>query len=255
MPLKSLHCNNTKVADLAPLKGMPMQTLHCDGTQVADLAPLKGMPLHSLHCSGTKVSDFSPLKGMKLKSLVLDLPRYSPDPDRLAELKGLMGPQLLVNHMPLGLLIRYGERFRKLPPERHAGLRGELFRDKEFKQSVKSQIFPWLGWNWGPGRPDPDVGGDNFSIRWTGWLTAPAAGQYTLRVRVDDRAQVWVDGQPVLAVASSGHKSATLELTGKPQSLKVEFVEGGGNALCFLYWKPPGGVEELIPPEAFSHDP
>ena len=42
--LKELWCSRTQVSDLSPLKDMKLRVLHCDGTRVSDLAvPLQEM--------------------------------------------------------------------------------------------------------------------------------------------------------------------------------------------------------------------
>ena len=57
---------NSRLADLAPLKGMELRHLYVRGTAVSDLSPLHGMKLAYLGCGYTKVVDLSPLKDMKL---------------------------------------------------------------------------------------------------------------------------------------------------------------------------------------------
>jgi hypothetical protein len=46
-----LHCDNTPVTDLSPLRGKPLTELHCHNTGVTDLSPLEGMPLRNLRCN------------------------------------------------------------------------------------------------------------------------------------------------------------------------------------------------------------
>lgn len=93
MPLKALHCEQTDVADLTPLKGMkleattwsntrisnlsvfqgmPLTYLTCEFTDVSDLTPLAGIPLKSLSCGFTKIKDLAPLRGMPLEHLNCD---------------------------------------------------------------------------------------------------------------------------------------------------------------------------------------
>jgi internalin A len=73
--LQVLDCDNTQVADLAPIAGMTaLRTLGLSGTQVADLAPIAGMTaLRTLGLSGTQVADLAPIAGMTaLRNLWLD---------------------------------------------------------------------------------------------------------------------------------------------------------------------------------------
>ena len=67
--LTNIHCANTNVTDLSPLRGMNLDSLDCDHTQVSDLTPLKDMRLTLLGCGATRVSSLSPLSEMKLNVL------------------------------------------------------------------------------------------------------------------------------------------------------------------------------------------
>src|SRR5262245_36866828 len=60
---------NSRMSDLAPLKGLALTTLHCAGTDVSDLSPLRGMPLTMLDCSYTRVADLTPLEDSPLTYL------------------------------------------------------------------------------------------------------------------------------------------------------------------------------------------
>lgn len=92
----AVDLRRTKLADLAPLKGMPISTLDIAYTGVANLAPLSGMPLESLSLDYTKVTDLSPLRGMKLKRLALSNVRCSD----LTPLRGMPLTELRLIHTP-----------------------------------------------------------------------------------------------------------------------------------------------------------
>lgn len=64
--ITELDLSGTKLADLAPLKGLTrLQWLDLQGTQVSNLTPLKGLPrLLGLSLLGTQVSDLTALKGL-----------------------------------------------------------------------------------------------------------------------------------------------------------------------------------------------
>src|SRR5262249_30712085 len=66
MGLESLELTDTRVTDLATLRGLPLTSLNLQGLHgVRDLSPLKGMPLGFLSLWQTAVSDLSPLAEMK----------------------------------------------------------------------------------------------------------------------------------------------------------------------------------------------
>jgi Leucine-rich repeat (LRR) protein len=87
MPLATLVCDYTNVADLAALdKCHTLEILNCNYSAVTSLKPLKGLKLRHALCSyckgpnGATISDVTPLKDMKLEKLGLggtSAPDYS----------------------------------------------------------------------------------------------------------------------------------------------------------------------------------
>jgi len=65
VPLTSLDCSHTQIADLEPLKGKKLTTLNCIATGVTDLAPLRGMPLKALECNFRPERDAAILRSIK----------------------------------------------------------------------------------------------------------------------------------------------------------------------------------------------
>jgi len=143
------------------------------------------------------------------------------------------------------------------PPS--AGLVAQFFRRGDFANPVVTRIDRNIDFLWGWDRPDPAVDPDDFTARWTGWLTPPAAGEYVMSTIADDAARVWLDGQLVIDdwTESFPHrKSAMIRLEGKRYAVRVEYGENNLSALMSLRWRRPGADrEEAIPAAAFSHDP
>ncbi|MCY3017500.1 MAG: SUMF1/EgtB/PvdO family nonheme iron enzyme [Planctomycetota bacterium] len=77
MRLSLLKFNMTPVRDLTPLKDMRLTSVDCHETRVNDLSPLAGMPLTHLNCIWTDVGDLSPLRGAPL--VVFSCNRYNLD--------------------------------------------------------------------------------------------------------------------------------------------------------------------------------
>jgi serine/threonine protein kinase len=148
--LRELWCFNTRVRDLAPLRGMSLNHLEVYSTPVSDLSPLKGMPLTHLNVGNTQVTDLAPLEGMRLQALVL----YGTRVRDLSPLKG-MPLTFLVCHatpvsdlaplqnMPLTLLSCSGTPVNDLSPlkgmllkELHCDFKPE--RDADILRSLKT---------------------------------------------------------------------------------------------------------------------
>ena len=73
------------------------------------------------------------------------------------------------------------------------GLRGEYFNNAEFSdQPVLERIDRQLNFNLGDNSLTPKRNSDNFSVRWTGTLTAPTTGTYTLALSSDDGSYLYI---------------------------------------------------------------
>src|SRR5688500_8866909 len=57
------------------------------------------------------------------------------------------------------------------------GLHGAYFR--HHGQLALERVDPVIQFGWADAEPGPEIGADNFSVRWTGYLEVPAAGSYT----------------------------------------------------------------------------
>jgi beta-glucosidase len=97
-----------------------------------------------------------------------------------------------------------------------------------------------------PRRPEPGFPRENFSVRWTAKLTAPATGDCVFTFTADDGCRVFLDGTRLIdhwvngsATTLSGH--APLE-AGKIYDLRIEYFQGGGDYVARLAWVPPGKV-------------
>ena len=98
-----------------------------------------------------------------------------------------------------------------------------------------------IDFDWGSGSPAPQVPIDDFSVRWTGFLTAPYSETYTFTVPSDNGVRIWINNQLVLdkwlPIDISGWHSFTIPLTGNQTvPVKVEYAEAGGGANITCYW-------------------
>ncbi|MGB4855794.1 MAG: PA14 domain-containing protein, partial [Candidatus Dechloromonas phosphoritropha] len=132
------------------------------------------------------------------------------------------------------------------------GLYGEYFKGTSLRNRVYTNIDPVIDFStWGEGSPAPGVPADNFSVRWSGWVQAPASGTFTFYVNADDGCRLWIDDQVVI---NHWEDQAPTERTGgfqlvadRKHSIRLEYYEHLSNATCQLSWSGPGVTKAIIP--------
>src|SRR5690606_39171852 len=122
-----------------------------------------------------------------------------------------------------------------------SGLLGEYFAQQD--QGVSSipgswsvagtRVDPTIDFAMGSGSPGvTGIGNDNFSIRWTGKVTADANGTYRFATYSDDGIRLWVNGTLIINrwvyQAPTWVESASFNLTsGTEYDIRVEYFEAG----------------------------
>jgi hypothetical protein len=130
------------------------------------------------------------------------------------------------------------------------GLNAEYFSDRDatFQHPLRQQVDPTIDFYWGELDPVKfDRPADLFTVRWTGSLTPPLAGEWTFDVSAGDSMRIWLDDQMIFdrweRKPFYGERIKR-ELGSRPYSLKVEYAETGGVAFARLRWMPPGETTE-----------
>ncbi len=136
------------------------------------------------------------------------------------------------------------------------GLKGEYFANKTLTGTpVLTRTDATVDFNWGSGSPAAAVPSDNFSVRWTGFITAPVSGAYTLYVNSNDGNRLWVGGTALTNRWNDGvsEQSATITLVaGQRYAITLEVYEGVKTALAQLSWAYPGQAKQVIPKVSLS---
>jgi hypothetical protein len=136
------------------------------------------------------------------------------------------------------------------------GVRGDYYKGMNFDNLVLTRTDPRIDFSWGEGEPDPAVGIDQFSARWTGEVEAAFTENYTFYTNSDDGIRLWIDGQ--LIVENWTNHSATEDrgtidlVAGNTYGLVMEFYEDGSGAVAELRWSSPSTPKQLIPQAALS---
>ncbi|MBL7145178.1 MAG: carbohydrate binding domain-containing protein, partial [Phycisphaerae bacterium] len=137
------------------------------------------------------------------------------------------------------------------------GVRADYFTGMNFENLVLNRVDPQIDFDWGdPGSPDPSVGDDNFSVRWSGQVEAAFTETYTFYARTDDGVRLWVEGLQLIdnwVDRSATENRGTIDLVaGQIYSVVMEYYENGGGAVAELRWSSPHTPKQIIPQAAFS---
>jgi hypothetical protein len=131
------------------------------------------------------------------------------------------------------------------PTAAGTGLRGEYFAGTTLAGLPLRTTAEAVNFNWDRSAPAAGVPADNFSVRWSGWVEAPAAGGVVFQTRSDDGVRVWVNGVQVINnwtdhSATDNTSAAVTMAAGQRLRIVVEYYERGGQAVMALRWRTPG---------------
>ena len=131
------------------------------------------------------------------------------------------------------------------------GLDATYYDNMNFTGSSISRVDKTVNFNFGNGSPDPSIGPDTFSARYTGQIEAPVSGQYTFTTRSDDGVRLLIEGETVVdnwTDHGPTNDSGTITLeAGKRYDINLDFYENGGGAEIGLRWQPPGQSQTIVP--------
>jgi beta-glucosidase len=124
------------------------------------------------------------------------------------------------------------------------GLRGEYFNNVEFLgRPVLTRIDEQINFAVGSGAMTQELDNDNFSVRWTGTLTAPTTGTYTLALTSDDGSSLYLDDE--LVIDNGGEhavqtRSYDVELEARrPYRVRIDYFESAGDSSVEFGWRTP----------------
>jgi beta-glucosidase len=135
------------------------------------------------------------------------------------------------------------------------GLTGEYFQSKDLSgQPVLTRVDRNINFNWDKFAPVNGLERNDYSVRWSGSIVPPAAGDYKLGVRVNycyacenaEGFKLYLDGKVILesGQGKTGERGAVLESAvhfsdTKPHPIRLEYFHGSGSAGIDLTWEAP----------------
>jgi beta-glucosidase len=202
------------------------------------ILPLNAAKIHSIAVIGPGA------KGMQFDSAGSPgvQPFYTIEP--LAEIQTRVGSAVTVNYA--------AGQSSGIPVPRSAlssalgsGLRGEYFTNRNLSgQPLIVRADAPLQFDWSQTAPTPQMPRTEFSVRWTGMLTAPATGEYALSLTGDDGYRLFLDGKPLIDHwFEGGASTVTIDVdlkAGQSHDLRIEYFQAGGDALLRFNWTLPG---------------
>lgn len=146
-----------------------------------------------------------------------------------------------------------------------SGLSADYFSGTTLTTKVLTRTDANVDFQWGTAAPAAGVPADNFSVRWTGQVSARYSGTMTFFTSSDDGVRLWVNGQQLInnwTNHGTTENSGSISLVaGQKYDLKLEYYEATGGATARLLWsstcEPKAAVpsSQLYPAVVASGDP
>jgi hypothetical protein len=130
------------------------------------------------------------------------------------------------------------------------GLRAQYYDNIDLTNLKVTRTDPTINFVWGNGSPDPSIGGDTFSARWTGQIEPLYSETYTFYLTGDDGNRLWINGQLLIDKWQDGYNTnpATIALQGgQKYDIRVEYYENTVTADINLQWSSARQNREVVP--------
>lgn len=95
-----------------------------------------------------------------------------------------------------------------------------------------------------------------FGIEWEGYLSVPHKGVYQFATNSDDGSVVYIDGNMVVDnddIHAIRYISGVVPLDEGFHHVRIKYFDAGGGSIMEFLWKPPQGVESLVPGHVLFH--
>ena len=131
------------------------------------------------------------------------------------------------------------------------GLQADYYDNFDFTGTKVRRVDPIVNFDWADGSPDPLIGADTFSARWTGSVQPRFSETYTFYTVSDDGIRLWVNNKLIVdnwndhgPTENSGYVALK---GGFLYNVRMEMYESGGGAVAKLFWSAPSVPKEVIP--------
>lgn len=139
------------------------------------------------------------------------------------------------------------------------GLRAELFNTNEFVGTKVVKVDSTINFNWGNSTPDNAITGNNYSVRWGGYIKPEVSGVYTFYITTANSVRLWVDDVLIIdSPENNTENTLSGEITlnaGVYSTIKIEYVKNTDNASIALEWSANGIAKQPVPSTAIYQSP
>jgi beta-glucosidase len=113
-------------------------------------------------------------------------------------------------------------------------------------QPLFTRVDEQINFHWWDGAPRADMKDDDFGVRWTGLLYAPASGTYQLGATGMNAFELYLDGKKLLDsnnIHEPAYRYEAVNLqAGKYYPIRLDYHEFAGDADIQLVWSPPSSL-------------
>lgn len=132
-------------------------------------------------------------------------------------------------------------------PDGQLGVKVDYFRGENFNEFASGAVEPKVDFTWpGPplvGWPAGLAGGEHFSVRVTGFVTATETGEYRIGLEIDDGARLILGGRTVIDDWNFGAKRCPYAFVtlkaGERVPFTIEYMQGSQERCLRFVWETP----------------
>src|SRR5258708_26738109 len=128
---------------------------------------------------------------------------------------------------------------------------GVYYDNIDFTAPTVTRVDPVVAFDWGGGSPDPAMGPDNFSVRWTGEIQPQFSETYTFTTLSDDGIRLWVGNQLIIDgfidQAPTYYNGSITLLANHRYRIQVDYYEHLGGAVAQLFWSSRSTPFQIVP--------
>ncbi len=125
-----------------------------------------------------------------------------------------------------------------------SGLKAEFFDNINWEGNPKhTRVDKKVDYYWWDKAPYDDMDGDNFSVRWTGYLVVPEDGEYAIGGDGYNHYELFVDGESIAQNSNVHHSNKRFKYmdlkADQKYEIKLEFYDANNDANVSLLWATP----------------